>query len=225
MPRKPKKPTVVTGGSPFRKGYVALPDLVENARALEMGRAIIAQLMGCKEDTLLKYLRADADMKQALEEGDSRAQYELIRRMYQEAYGGRVWAKVIIKETSKGGWEKTTTIGMTQPNTTLMMFIATNRDNKHWKHVKQVVKDVTEHKRYSYELPDGDKVAQLAGAILDGNPDGPETKRPVPKVPSPETVSRRGNAEDVPGPVCGQATDSLQDAPVDIPAQAGTEPV
>ncbi len=225
MPRKTKKPTVVTGGSPFRKGYVALPDLLANAKALDMGREIISQLMGCKEDTLLKYLRTDDDMKQALEEGESRATYEIVRRMYQEAYGGRVWSKIVIKETDKGGWEKTTTVGVTQPNTTLMMFIATNRDNKHWKHVKQVVKDVTENRRYSYELPTGDKVAQLAGAILGGNPDGPQTKRVVSQVPAPEAVSGRGDAEDVPGIVCSQAADSVQDAPVDVPAQAGTESV
>lgn len=224
MPRKPKKPTVVAGGSPFRKGYVTTHDLIENAKALDMGRAIMAQLLGCKEDTLLKYLRTDDDIKKALEEGESRATYEIVRRMYEEAYGGRVWTKVIIKETPKGT-ETTTTIGTTQPNTTLMMFILTNRDNKHWKHVKQVVKDITENKRYSYELPDGDKVAQLAGAILGDNPDGPETKRIVSKVPPPETVSRRGDAEDVPSAVCGKAADSVQDAPVDVPAQAGTEPV
>ena len=225
MPHKANNSTVIKGGSPFRKGYVALPDLLANATALEMGREIISQLMGCKEDTLLKYLRTDADMKQALEEGESRATYELVRRMYQEAYGGRVWAKVIIKETSKGAIEKTTTIGMTQPNTTLMMFIATNRDNKHWKHVKQVVKDVTEHKRYSYELPDGDKVSQLAGAILGGDSDGPQAKRVLSQVPASETVSGRGNAEDVSGIVCSQAADSVQDAPVDVSAQAGTESV
>lgn len=218
-----KKTNKGTRSSACRNGVIPLSEFLINAAATGLSKRDMADLLGVHENTLHRYLRKDEDYKQAITHSDTRATKYMVSKMFEEAIGGKPWKKVTVKQTSKGT-EITTVMGTTPPKPLLMMFWLTNRDNKHWKHVKQVVSDITENKRYSYELPDGDKVAQLAGAILGLDSDGPKAKRVVSEVASPEIVSRRGDAGDVSGAVCGQAADSVQDALVDVPAQAGTEP-
>ncbi len=219
-----KKKTNTKGRSSVcRNGVIPLSEFLVNAAATGLSKRDMADLLGVHENTLHRFLRKDEDYKAAITHSDTRATKYMVSKMFEEAIGGKPWKKVTVKQTSKGT-EITTVMGTTPPKPMLMMFWLTNRDNKHWKHVKQVVSDITENKRYSYELPDGDKIAQLAGAILGGNPDGTQAKRVVSKVASPETVSRRGDAGDVQGIVCGQTTDSVQNTPVDVPAEAGTEP-
>lgn len=218
-----KKTNTGRRSSACRTGVIPLSEFLINAAATGLSKRDMADLLGIHENTLHRYLRKDEDYKAAITHSDTRATKYMVSKMFEEAIGGKPWKKVTVEQTAKGT-KITTVMGTTPPKPMLMMFWLTNRDNKHWKHVKQVVSDITENKRYSYELPDGDKVAQLAGAILGSNPDGPQAKRIVSEVPSPETVSRRGDAGDVSSAVHSQTADSVQDPPVDVPAKAGTEP-
>ncbi len=184
----------------------------------------MANLLGVGENTLHRHLKTDELYQEAITRADSKATRYLVSKMYEEAIGGKPYKKVTVKQTSKGV-EITTIMGTTMPKPNLMMFWATNRDNEHWKHVKQVVQDITENKKHTYELLNGDKVAQLAGAILGSDSDGAKAKPVVSTVAPSEAGRGRGSAEDVLIAVCGQAADSVQDTPVDLPAEAGTEPV
>lgn len=218
-----KKTNTKTRSSVCRNGVIPLSEFLINAAATGLTKRDMADLLGIHENTLHRYLKKDEDYKEAITCSNTRATKYMVSKMFEEAIGGKPYKKVVVKQTPKGT-EITTTMGTTQPKPMLMMFWLTNRDNAHWKHVKQVVQDITENKKHTYEFLNGDKVAQLAGAILDSNPDGIERKSVV----STETTSGAGKgrraAEDVSVVVHREAADSVQDITVDLSAEAGTEP-
>jgi predicted transcriptional regulator len=218
-----KKTNLSTRSSACRNGVIPLSEFLINAAATGLSKRDMADLLGIHENTLHRYLKSNKDYQDAITKTDTRATRYMVSKMFEEAIGGRPYKKVVVKQTPKGT-EITTTMGTTQPKPMLMMFWLTNRDNNHWKHVKQVVQDITENKKHTYELVNGDKVAQLAGAILGSNPDGTERKSVVSTEAPSGTDKGRGAAEDVSVVVCGKAADSVQDTPVDLSAEAGTEP-
>ncbi len=219
-----KKTNKGTRSNVCRNGVIPLSEFLINAAATGLSKRDMADLLGIHENTLHRYLRKDEDYQKAITESNTKATQYMVSKMFEEAIGGKPYKKVVVKQSNKNGTEITTTMGTTQPKPLLMMFWLTNRDNAHWKHVKQTLSHITEDKNYKYELGDADKMAKLASAFLESNPDGPERKRVVSTEAAPDTVSGPGDATCVSPDLHSETADSVQDDVVDVPTKEGAEP-
>lgn len=219
-----KKTNMIERGNVFQSGFVPIADLFKNAAATGLSKRDMANLLGVHENTLYRHLAKDKELKDAMESGDAKLNRYMVSKLFEEAVGGRPYKKVVIKESAKNGREVITTMGVSQCRPNLMMFWLTNRCNEHFKHVRQTINQTTEDKKYTYELSQSDQIAKLVKLFSESDSPVIEGECVVPQKAPRELDGGPGDAASVQGVVCGQATDSVQDDAVDVPAKERTEP-
>jgi hypothetical protein len=206
-------------------GDRTMANVVKNMAKNGLTDSEIAKFVGARLYQLKRRLRKVSALKEALTEGRSEATQTAVNILFKTAIGGQVVQKIKERVNSKG--EVTTEILTEElpPNPNMLVFWLVNNDPGNWKSTRQLAKEDMLGKVIDGKSAESDKIARLCREIFEGYTDGVEEKHRLSNATAHSTTESPDDEGDICIDVQGEATDSIQDDVLDIPAEEGAEPL
>ena len=227
MPIGSKKIIHVDRSQPKRyawEGNKTIENVVRNLASAGLPNDEIANLIGVRLATLEKRIRSIPELEEALLEGRSHATQIMVTEMFKAAIGGHVYQE--ITETISATGKKSTKVITKEalPNPTLMMYWLNNCDPENWKTHRQLSQEAKGSSNDG-KIAESDKIARLSREVFESHSTGAPGKYSVSETTPHATGKRTIYARDVQADVSGETADNLQDDVLDVPAEAGAEPL
>ncbi len=195
-----------------------LQGIVKNLAKAGCSDKEIAKIIGISEKNLVKKMRQLPEIEASVLEGRSQATQNVVAALYRSAMGGEKYTEVIEKTTPRG--TTTTKIHKSSPKSVpAMIFYLTNRDPENW-----LPKSELDKGRRRKEVPI-DVINDFTKLIDQISVDDTEPAQGEPALPEEialGTPRRLPSAADIPGDVCGETGDSVQDIILDVSAEERT---
>jgi hypothetical protein len=201
-----------------------LNNVVRNLASCGLPEKEIADLIGVRLATLQRRIKQIPELAEALVEGREAATQVMLAEMYKTALGGQVYQEITEKINHKGQKSVTVVTKETQANPQLQMYWMNNRDPENWKTQRQLQLEA-KGTQESVHTAESDKIARLSREVFEGDTLGTEGEHTVSEETAHPTGTGTVDATDVPADVQREATDNVQDDVMDVPTEAGAEPL